>query len=350
MRIGDRAIGAACPPFVIAELGVNHDGSAERALELVASAARAGANAVKLQLFDASLLLSKAACLADYQRAAGERDAAEMLRRLELPIDAMAAVVDRAHALGVCAIVTVFSPDLVARADALDWDAYKSASPDIVNKPLLDALSATGRPLILSTGAATMPEVVRAMGWVGRTDRALLQCVSAYPTPDDRAELGGIEAIARETGLPTGYSDHTTGVDTGALAVAAGACILEKHFTHDRAAAGPDHAASLDADAFAAYARLARRAWAMLGSRSKSVGEIERNVRTVARQSVVARRALRAGAVLTRADLTVKRPGTGLEPWRLEELVGGRLLRDVAADVPLAEADVERLRAHGATR
>ncbi len=342
MKIGDRHIGLQHPPYVIAEIGVNHDGDPDRSVLLTERAAEAGADAVKLQLFETDRLMSKAARLAAYQKNAGETDPFAMLRRLELTIDQMEPTVRRAHELGIHAIVTVFSVELVAVAERLPWDAYKSASPDIVNRPLLDAMAATGRPLIVSTGASTLAEVTRAAGWLeGVRDRlAMLQCVSGYPAPD--AALGGIRAIAEATGLAVGYSDHTESVETGALAVSAGAALLERHVTHDIRAAGPDHAASLEPEAFARYALLARRATrgAGEGAAKKAVLECEQDVRTVSRQSLVAVRDLAAGEVLARDDLTIKRPGTGIEPWRVDEVVGRALARDVAADMPLVEDDL----------
>src|SRR5690606_29955970 len=144
------------------------------------------------------------------------------------------------------------------------WDAYKFASPDVINLPLLGAVAGAGRPLLVSTGAATLDEATRAHGWLRKmraADRcAFLQCVSSYPARDDDASLGGVGALLDALPGPLGYSDHTPGVDTGALAVCAGATILEKHLTYDRAARGPDHAASLDPTQFAEYVRLARRA------------------------------------------------------------------------------------------
>lgn len=354
MKIGLRAVGAEFSPYVIAEIGVNHDGDPARAVELTRDAAKAGADAVKLQLFRADLLMSRASGLAAYQEAAGERDPHSMLRRLELSVDAMRKVVDAAHDAGIHAIVTVFSTELVAEADVLDWDAYKSASPDVINKPLLGAMGATGRPLIVSTGAATIDEVARAAGWLrnlsGRL--AMLQCVSSYPTPDSLAELGGIGAIADVFPGPVGYSDHTTGVETGAAAVWRGASILEKHLTYNREAVGPDHAASLMPEEFASYVENAKRAWMERQGRRrpKSFGEtqrkrvlgVEEDVRRLSRQSLVTRRPLPAGHVLTREDLTIKRPGTGLEPWMLEGTIGRRLSRAVEGDMPLTEGDLAR--------
>ncbi|TVQ62177.1 MAG: hypothetical protein EA378_06880 [Phycisphaerales bacterium] len=353
MRIGDREIAPGGGAYVIAEIGVNHDGDASRAIALTEAAAGAGADAVKLQLFETDRLMSRAARLAAYQRDAGETDPFAMLRRLELSIDAMGGVVERAHALGMHAIVTVFSTELVPLAERLAWDAYKSASPDVIHRPLLEAMGGTGRPLIVSTGAADVDEIVRARSWLdGMRDRlAFLHCVSSYPTPSGEASLRGCEGVA-EVVRPcaTGYSDHTALVETGAVAVAhAGACILEKHLTDDRARAGPDHAASLEPERFASYVRLAKAARpgvsgvdgalgeTLLGRGGKVVADVEADVRRVSRQSVVATRDVRAGEVIGAADVTCKRPGLGTPAWRLGEMIGRRALRDLAADMPVAE-------------
>lgn len=380
MHIGGRPIlshaNPAATPYVIAELGVNHDGDVEKCLRLTREAAQAGAHAIKLQLFEADRLMGKAAKLAAYQRAAGERDPIEMLRRLELSIDEMAPVVELAHRLHLHAIVSVFSVELVEVAQQLAWDAYKAASPDIINKPLLMAMAGTGKPLIISAGASTLQEVGRALTWLRDIkDRlAVLQCVSSYPTPFEQAELPGIAAIGDIFDGVVGYSDHTDSLKTGALAVIAGAAILEKHFTYDRMAVGPDHSASLMADEFDKYRKYAllakryredpaarqyldtfldleqeKRAYAMVQrireeinavEKVKRVLAIEQDVRTVSRQSLTAVRDLAAGHVLTRGDLTIKRPGTGLAPFELEHVVGKKLTRAVEADMPVMAGDV----------
>lgn len=340
MRIGDRCISPTSEPYVIAEIGVNHNGSVERALHLVDAAAQAKADAVKLQLFETDRLLSRAAALASYQREAGAEDPHAMLRALELSVDQMQAIVERAHRHNLHAIVTVFSVELVAQASRLNWNAYKTASPDVINKPLIDALVATDKPLIVSCGAATLDEIVRASGWIGDHPHILMQCVSAYPAPDESAALAGRCAMRCVDASSLGYSDHTSALDTGALAVAAGARVLEKHLTYDRSAPGPDHAASLDPKAFAEYVRLAHRAFAMLGRREKTVLDMEQDVRKVSRQSLTTTRALRGDHVLAREDLTIKRPGIGLPPWTLERVIGRRLTRGVEADMPLMEGDL----------
>ncbi|MEM9373495.1 MAG: N-acetylneuraminate synthase family protein [Planctomycetota bacterium] len=363
MRIGDREIGLDHPPYVIAEIGVNHDGEVDRALELTDAAADAGADAVKLQYFETDRLMSRAAKLAAYQKAAGETDPISMLRRLELNLDEMSQVVDRAHERGIHAIVTVFSTELVDAAETLAWDAYKTASPDIVNKPLLDRLCDTGKPMIVSTGASTLDEVVRAVGWLEsvRDRLVVLQCVSSYPTPDEQASYGGIQAICEATDLPVGYSDHTRSEYTSERAVYCGAVLLEKHFTWRKKAAGPDHAASLEADEFKIYTNAAKSItsrvhspkWQLeqekngpivmdveIGGICKVVLDCERDVRDVSRQSVVGIGAVPAGTVIGREHLTIKRPGTGILAYRLEDVIGRTAARDIEGDVPIVEEDV----------
>lgn len=384
MRIGTRDIGADHPPYIIAELGVNHDGSPGRALELVRLAAGAGADAVKFQYFEADRLMSKAAKLAAYQKAAGESDPVEMLRRLELPLEAMEACVALAHDLGIHAIVTVFSVELVPLARRLAWDAYKSASPDVINRPLLDAMAAAGKPLIVSTGASTLEECVRAARWLdGASDRlAMLHCVSCYPTPPEQANPFGVHALREVFPGPVGYSDHTTLPEFGRFMAGCGAVILEKHFTDDAGRRGPDHAASLGPVDFRTYAAGAGLAWERhhearrmlremspefkarferdapgaldlvargafgLDPRSlgaaveKGVLPIEEDVRRLSRQSLVTTRDLPAGHVIARADLTIKRPGTGIPPCELETVIGRAASRPLQADMPITKNDL----------
>lgn len=336
-------------PYLIAEIGVNHDGAPAKALALVEAAHAAGAHAVKLQLFETDRLMSSASRLAAYQRDSGATDPFSMLRALELSIDQMAPIVDRAHALGLHAIVTPFSPSLVEVAERLPWDAYKTSSTDIINKPLIDNLIATGKPLILSTGASTLEEVRRAAGWLGEAGSrcAVLHCVSSYPTADPDCSLGAIRAlISADLGVDAiGYSDHSPRTDTGAFAAAIGAKLLEKHLTLDRAASGPDHAASLDPVGFTTYARLCRTGAGdpppeLIGPPEKRVLPCEADVRTVSRQSLVLTRPVRAGQAIPRDTLTTKRPGTGIEPFRLDDIAGRTAARDIDSDRPLAEEDL----------
>ncbi len=362
MRINDRDISDDAPVYIIAELGVNHDGDPQKAVDLVDMAASAGADAVKVQVFRADLLMSRSATLAAYQRDAGEADPVEMLRRLELDEESLKLVIERARGHKMHAIATVFSPGLVGSAERLGFDAYKTASPDIVNKPLLESLAATERPLIVSTGAAELWEVRRAFKWLdsARDRLTILQCVSCYPTLPEEASIATMLTLHAMSGLPVGYSDHTTEEDTGALAVSVGARILEKHLTYDPLAFGPDHGASLGPEAFARYCRAAREerpgvaseigeamdsAWLArdprLGDGQKRVLDCEKDVRKVSRQSLALIRPKKAGETIRRHDMTTMRPGTGLSPALIDEASGRAASRDLEAGEILTSGDVQ---------
>lgn len=339
LTIGSRTITKDGRVYVIAELGVNHDGSLKRAMSLVRAAKKAGADAVKLQLFDAKMLLSAEAELAGYQEASAENPLA-MLEALQLSVKQMRPLRELAGELGLGFIVTCFSPGLVETMRGLNVDAVKVASPDCVNRPLLEAVARLGKPLLVSVGAAEATEVQAAAAWLrGHTaGAAMLQCVSSYPTADEDASLAAIRSLPGY--FVMGYSDHTTSLHTGMLAVAAGAVILEKHLTHNRKAKGPDHAASFDPRQFAQYVQFVRQAEAMRGPATKRVLPCEADVRRVSRQSVCAMRDLAAGHVITEEDVTVKRPDLGVPAAGLRGIIGRRLGRDVAANRLLREDDL----------
>ncbi len=335
--------------YVIAELGVNHDGSLGRALELTRAAKACGADAIKLQLFDPRLLLSREAALADYQKENAD-DVFSMLDALQLPVDAMATVRDLAHELGLAFIVTPFSIELAGAMRSLNVDAIKFASPDAVNLPLIEAMTPLGKPLLISTGTCRFEELDATVAQVKGAPAALLHCVSAYPVAMEHANLPRIAGLMNRFGLPVGYSDHTTELVSGALAISQGACFIERHLTYDRAAAGPDHAASLDPRQFAEYVTMIRAVEAALRGKGceaasderehRSETDIEAEVRRLSRQSVCTARPMKAGHVICREDVTVKRPGTGIPAARLADVVGMRVTRDFAANELLRESDV----------
>ena len=338
--IGSTKISENHPPYVIAEIGVNHDGSVDRGLELVVEAAQVGANAVKFQWFTADDLVSHGAETAEYQKSQGIDNQHALLQGLELSSADMSVLLAKAHALGLHALVTVFSEHLVSEAACLDWDAWKTASPDLIHRPLLDRLAADGRPMVISTGASTLNEVMRTHEWLRDHQAAFLQCVSAYPTGEDHASLRAIQVIASATGRICGYSDHTTSEYMGGLAVAAGASILEKHFTYSRTAAGPDHFASVDSAGMRRYIDFTHQAHRALGtSNTKELIEVEKNVRDVARQSVRAARRIPEGKRLELDDLVIKRPGDGVEPGKFSEVLGSRVVRNFEPDQPFKDGD-----------
>jgi sialic acid synthase SpsE len=249
-----------------------------------------------------------------------------MLRRYELPPLELALLVAQARQRGLVPLATPFSPEDVDVVEHMNLPAVKIASPDLVNRPLLARVARLGRPMLVSTGAATMSEVDRCVAWLRawRAPFALLHCVSAYPTPPGDANLGWIGALRERFDVPVGYSDHTMEVTSGAMAVACGACAVERHLTYDKSAAGPDHAASSDGAELAEYVRLVRSAQRMRGAGAKRVLAIEQDVRTVSRQSLVLRCDVRAGAVIDESHIMVQRPGTGISAADVMHVIGRR--------------------------
>lgn len=336
VSIGRRTIGAGCRTYVIAEAGVNHDGLVERAVQLVDAAVAAGADAVKFQVFRANELTTQTAGMAVYQTTTGARSQREMLERLELSDAAFERISAHCRKCAIEFLATPFSIADLERLLFFGVRAVKIASTDVNNVPLLRAATDTGLPLICSTGAATAAEiraaVKRLRTWGTGNRLVLLHCISSYPTPLEAANLRAIAALGREFGVPVGFSDHTIATQTGAWAVAAGACVLEKHFTLDRQASGPDHAMSLGPGELAEYVGHVRRAEAALGTGTLGMTAIEADVRAVARKSVVTARALRAGTVLTPDMLAIKRPAGGIEPDQLDALIGRKLTANIGRD------------------
>ncbi len=346
MTIGSREVGPGRPCFVIAEAGVNHNGDPELAAKLVERAADAGADAVKFQTFRADDLATAGAPKAAYQEAAavdGESQL-EMLRRLELDADAHRALAEQARRRGVVFLSSAFDAASVELLDGLDIAAFKVASPDVVNVPLLRWIGAKRRPVILSSGAADLDEVERAVGVLRRAGAGgivALHCVSAYPAAASDANLRAMQTMADRLGVPIGYSDHTEGTDVALAAAALGACAIEKHFTLDRALPGPDHRASLEPDELGELIRGVRRVESALGDGVKRRRPAEQEVAVAVRRSLAAAEPLTAGTVLEEAMLIPLRPGTGIPPDRIDDVVGRRLRRELARGELLGPADLE---------
>jgi N,N'-diacetyllegionaminate synthase len=334
------------PPrcFVIAEAGVNHDGSVERALRLIEVAAEAGADAVKFQTFRAESLVSTATPRAAYQeRNLGAGDQLSMLRALELAEDAYPALYRRCGELGVEFMSTPFDAASAAMLAKLGMRRVKIASGEITNLPLLRELAALGRPLILSTGMSTLDEVAEAVRALeSAADRlTLLHCTSNYPADPEEVNLRAMTTLRDAFGLPVGYSDHTLGTAISVAAVALGATVIEKHFTLDRGAPGPDHKASLEPQDLARMVREIRSIEAALGDGVKAPAPSEMAVREVARRSVTLVRAVQAGEALGAADLALRRPATGIPPRDLERVIGRRAARKLEAGDVLRWEDLQ---------
>lgn len=347
--------------YIIAEAGVNHNGQRDLAFALVDAAAEAGADAVKFQTFDAQKLASKSAPKAAYQKQS--TDAAEsqlaMLKKLELPREWHQELQVYSQKKDIEFLSTAFDTDSLAFLVELGMPLFKIPSGELTNGPLLWQFARTRKPLILSTGMATLSEVEQGLaivahalnaeaepidmdevwrGWSKSECRnslrghvTLLHCTSQYPTPLNEVNLRGMDTLASAFGLAVGYSDHTQGILIPVAAVARGATVIEKHFTLDRTLPGPDHQASLEPDELKQMVGDIRALQAALGDGCKAPQPSEWDTRQAARQQVVAARDIPAGAVLTRQDLTTARSGAGLPPTALWGLVGQPASRCFAA-------------------
>jgi N-acetylneuraminate synthase len=345
VAIGGRQVGASAPVLVIAEVGVNHDGDLETALELVDAACDAGAGAVKFQTFDTSQLVTSAADLAAYQRERGGQieNQRELLAPLELGADEFETISRRCAERGVMFLSTPFDLQSAALLERLGVPAFKVGSGELTNLPFLTGLAAYGLPLLLSTGMATLEEVSAAVAVITaqRAPLVLLHCVSSYPAPPEEANLRALDTLRDAFRVPVGYSDHCMGFEVSLAAVARDACVLERHLTLDRRRTGPDHAMSLEPEELAQLVREVRALEVSLGTGDKQPQPSELDTRLAARRSIVAARALEAGETLTLDGLAIKRPGGGISPSRLDEVVGRRLTQALGADQPLREEDLE---------
>jgi N-acetylneuraminate synthase/N,N'-diacetyllegionaminate synthase len=323
--------------FIIAEAGVNHDGSVDVALRLVERAKACGADAVKFQSFRADRIVTRSAAKAAYQEraTAGTESHLEMLKRLELSADAHRRLIDHCREVKIEFLSSPFDEESVDLLDVMGISQFKVPSGEITNLPLLQHIARKRRPVILSTGMATLGEVeeaVHALHAAGAAQITLLHCVTEYPAPYAEINLRAMLTLKAAFGLPVGYSDHTDGVEVAIAAVALGAEVIEKHFTLDRALPGPDHAASLEPAELTQMVAAIRNVESALGNGIKVPAPCERQNILVARKSVVAAHDLPIGRRLRAEDLTIKRPGTGISPKFLQALIGRTLRTSVKED------------------
>lgn len=331
--------------LVIAEVGVNHNGDLGLARELVDAAVDTGADAVKFQTFEADRLAAAHTPKVEYQlrtTGAGESHV-EMLRKLQLDRADHEAIATHARSAGLLLVSTPYDVGSAAFLVELGVDALKTASVDIVDLPLHRYLAASGLPVIVATGTATLGEVETALdAYEAPTQQvSLLHCVSAYPCPDESLNLRSIPTLRSAFGTRVGWSDHSLGTTSAVLARALGATVFERHLTLDRSLPGPDHAASSTPDEFADYVGAIRRAEIQLGSTRKRPQPEEREMAAVSRKSLVYARDLTRGAVLGDDDVTTRRPGTGIPPTAIDVVLGLRLTRSVREGGAVAWGDLE---------
>jgi N,N'-diacetyllegionaminate synthase len=343
-EIAGRRIGVGEPLFVIAEIGLNHDGSVDRALTLVDEAAKAGADAIKLQSLYADKLVAAHCPAPLHVRAQSLR---ELFAHFELDEAAHAQVARRARKQGLVFMSTPFDEAAVDMLERLGCEAFKIASGDLTHLPLIERVARTGKPMIMSTGMSTLQEVREAVDCAraaGARTIALLHCVSAYPTPQDQQNLAAIRTLADTFGLPVGLSDHSSGsresAVTIATAVALGARLYERHIKSEKDGHAIDEAVSSSARQFAAAIAAAEMTRRALGHGRREPQPAERGNVEASRRALYATRDLQPGDFIGPADVIALRPATGLAPKHRAALIGLRVQRDIAAGEPFTTVDL----------
>ena len=325
--------------LIIAEAGVNHNGSIEMAKRLIEKAAEAGVDYVKFQTFKSEKLVSRHATKAEYQKANtdGEDSQLKMLQQLELSHSDHLQLIEHCNHCGVKFLSTAFDLDSIDFLASLNLDLWKIPSGEITNLPYLRRIAQKGGKVIMSTGMCTIEDIEMAANVLisngtPRENITLLHCNTEYPTPWGDVNLRAMHDIAQRLNLPVGYSDHTQGIEVPIAAVALGATVIEKHFTLDNNLPGPDHKASLEPHTLKAMVEAIRHIELSLGNGVKQISESERKNITIARKSIVAATHISVGEIFTEENLTVKRPGGGISPMRWDEVIGTVATRNYLPD------------------
>lgn len=324
--------------LIIAEAGVNHNGSLERAMKMVDVAKDAGADFVKFQTFDSAKLATAQASQADYQvKNLGESTSQlEMLKKLELSHDDHVKLKDYCAQVGIGFFSTAFDLESVEFLNQLGLKLWKIPSGELTNLPYLEKIAGYGCPVIISTGMATLDEIHETLSVflkkVAKEKITILHCTTDYPARMEDIHLNAMKTIQEKFHISVGYSDHSLGIEVPIAAVALGATVIEKHFTLDRNLPGPDHKASLEPNELKHMVSAIRNIEVALGSKEKKPNAIELENRKVARKSIVARTDIKKGDIFSEENLTTKRPGTGRSPMIWHELLGTKAERDYRTD------------------
>ncbi|MGM9819734.1 MAG: N-acetylneuraminate synthase [Candidatus Onthomorpha sp.] len=322
--------------LIIAEAGVNHNGSMQIAKQLVDKAVEAGVDIIKFQTFKSEKLVSKAARQAEYQqRNIGKRDESQlaMLKKLELSVEAHHELMDYCKERNIRFWSTAFDMESIDFLHSLNMGLWKIPSGEITNYPYLRKIASFHNEVILSTGMCELSDIEAALNvlideGVNKEQITVLHCNTEYPTPYQDVNLKAMLEIGEKFGVKIGYSDHTQGIEVPIAAVALGASVIEKHFTLDKTMEGPDHKASLEPEELKAMVSAIRHIELALGSNHKTISDSERKNIEIARKSIVAACTIKQGETLTEENLTVKRPGNGISPMRWNEVIGTIALKD----------------------
>ncbi|MEG1699019.1 MAG: N-acetylneuraminate synthase [Oscillospiraceae bacterium] len=323
--------------LIIAEAGVNHNGSLELAKQMALAAKNAGADIVKYQTAVPELVISTFAEKAEYQKAqtGSAESQLDMVRRIHFGFAEHRELRDYCKEIGIEYLSTPFDLKSLDFLETLDMRFYKIPSGEITNLPYLEKIAALKKPVVLSTGMSTISEIEDAVAVLengGASDITLLHCNTEYPTPYKDVNLTAMLDLSQHFGVPVGYSDHTLGIEADIAAVALGACVIEKHFTLDKTMEGPDHKASLEPKELAEMVRAIRHTEEMLGDGKKAVSDSEAKNKPIARKSIVAAKNISEGEEFTGDNITVKRPGDGVSPMRWHEVLGQKAKRGFIAD------------------
>lgn len=340
IEVGGRPVGPGHPAYVIAEAGANHNRDLGIAKQLIEVAAEAGADAVKFQTYTAEGLYSRKTpnpkYLAKQKLLKNDQETVwEMIKRVEIPWEWHDELAAHAKGAGIHFLSTPFEEAAVDLLETVDVPAYKIASYEITHLPLIEYAARTGKPLLFSSGMASLGDIERAIDTAkaaGATQVALFHCASSYPAPFDILNLKAIETLIQAFQIPVGYSDHSVGHTADVVSVALGATLIEKHYTLSRDMEGPDHGFALEPDELKGMVNAIREAEASLGSPIKRLTESESDLYRLARRSLVAARAIPAGTKITEADIAVKRPGYGIAVHEREALLGRVASEDIEED------------------
>ena len=325
--------------FIIAEAGVNHNGSLDLAYQLIDVAKDAGADIVKFQTGKAENVVSKFADKAEYQKRAtgSDKSQLEMIKKLELSFGDFVKLKKYCDKKGIMFLSTPFDHQSIDFLYDL-VDIYKIPSGEIINYPYLKRIAAKNKPIIMSTGMANLGEVEEAINTIRSVNSeaqiSLLHCTTNYPTPYEEVNLKAMQTLATAFKLPVGYSDHTLGIEVSVAAVAMGAKIIEKHFTLDKKLPGPDHRASLEPHELKTMVKAIRNIEMALGDGIKKPNKSELEIMKVARRGLIATRDIRAEEIIKESDITIKRPGTGILPKFKDIVIGMKLVSDIKQDEP----------------
>lgn len=329
--------------FIIAEIGVNHNGSVELAKKMIKSASECGVDAVKFQTFNSEDLVTKNAKTADYQaKNTNENSQLIMLKKLELSFDNFKELKEYALKNNIMFISSPFDIKSVDLLEKLDVPLYKIGSGELTNFELIDYVQKTDKPLIISTGMATLEEIKESYDYIeNKENLIILHCITGYPTSFEEANLNFIKTLQKEFDVPIGFSDHSPGIELPIAAVALGACVVEKHFTLDKNLEGPDHKASLNPIEFKAMVDAIRNVEVAMGDGVRKFSENEEEIKKVARKSIVLNQDVKKGTVLQREMLSIKRPGTGISPKNIDKIIGKIVISDLNANSVLKWDDME---------